>query len=109
MRCHRHHIQRRQLLERKAEATSDDRWGVLRGADQFLISMEGPLQQDTLENVKQVLESHGGWLSSYIPDSTVLGIGSSACAEAVRHAPGVLWVVSPCRPCITHRDHMLIL
>lgn len=56
--------------------------------------MQGPLQQDTLQNVKEVLESHGGWLSSYIPDSTVLGIGPSACAEAVRHVPGVLWVVS---------------
>ncbi|BDA49389.1 probable c5a peptidase at N-terminal half [Coccomyxa sp. Obi] len=88
----RHQIQRRELLERKAVATSDDRWGVLRGADQFLISMQGPLQQDTLQNVKQTLESHGGWLSSYIPDSTVLGIGPSTCAEAVRHVPGVLWV-----------------
>ena len=97
MHCHRHQIQTRQLLERKAEATSDERWGVLRGADQFLISMQGPLQQDVLQNVKQVLETHGGWLSSYIPDSTVLAIGPSTCAEAVRHVAGVLWVVSPSR------------
>ncbi|BDA48884.1 probable serine protease/ABC transporter B family protein tagD [Coccomyxa sp. Obi] len=88
----RHKAKRRGLLESRAEVTSDERWGVLRGPEQFLISMRGPLHEETLQRVKLVVNSHDGWLSSYIPDSTMLGIGSSNCAEAVRHVPGVVWV-----------------
>ncbi len=92
---HRHEVQRRGLQESRGLVTLDDRWGVLRNADQFLISMQGPLREETLQRVKGVLNDHGGWLSSYIPDSSVLGIGPSTSAEALRNVPGVLWVVSP--------------
>lgn len=87
-------MQRRGLQETRGLVTSDDRWGVLRNSEQFLISMQAPLQEESLMRVKEVLNDHGGWLSSYVPDSSMLGVGPSSSAEAVRQIPGVLWVVS---------------
>lgn len=93
--CCRHQRERRSLLETGLVlANHDSRWGVLRNAEQFIISMQAPLQPSTLQSVQSALNAHGGWLSSYLPDSSVLGIGPEAAADAVRGIPGVLWVVS---------------
>lgn len=90
----RHHAQSRRLQDNEHQESTDDRWGVLRNGEQFLVAMRGPMQEETLQRVKETLLVHRGWLSSYIPENTVLGIGPSTAAEAVRHVPGVLWVVS---------------
>jgi len=90
----RHHAQSRQLQDDEHQESTDDRWGVLRNGEQFLVSMREPMQEDILQRVKEILHVHNGWLSSYIPEGTVLAIGPSTAAEAVRHVPGVLWVVS---------------
>lgn len=92
--CCRRQTDRRSLLQSGAAlASHDERWGVLRNAQQFIISMQAPLQDSMLREVKSALNARGGWLSSYLPDSSALGIGPEAAAEAVRRVPGVLWVV----------------
>jgi hypothetical protein len=74
----------------------DERWGALRGgAEQFIISLEGPLGDAAVRQVQSALAARGGCLGSYLPDSSLLGIGPAAAAEAVRHLPSVLWVVRP--------------
>ena len=89
----RHEREGRGLLDGNAQPFVDARWGVLHGAQQYLVTMCSPMDDGVLATVKATLRGHGGWLSSYVPDSTVLGIGPPAAAHAVSRVPGVLWVV----------------
>ena len=96
---HRHEREGRGLLDGWAEATADARWGVLCcGAQQYIVAMRSPLDDAVLAAVKAALRAHDGWLSSFVPDSSVLGIGPPAAAQAVRRVPGVLWVVRALAP-----------
>jgi hypothetical protein len=67
----------------------------LRGTRQLLVALAAPLEDRAVLDVKAVLLAHGGWVSSYLPDSALLGIGGAAAAQALRRVPGVLWVVRP--------------
>ena len=91
----RHERKGRGLLDDRAQRTVDRRWGVLHGAQQYLIALRSPLDPDALAGVKSALTSRGGWVSSYVPDGSVLGIGTAAAAQAAGRVPGVLWVVRP--------------
>ena len=72
---------------------NDGRWGVLRGAQQFLIGLHLPMEDSLLQQAKTALNRHGGWLSSYL-DGTLLCIGPHGAAEAVRQIPGTDWLVN---------------
>ena len=71
----------------------DGRWGVLGGAEQFLIGLPLPMEDRLLQQAKTALNRHGGWLSSYL-DGTLLCIGPHGAAEAVRQIPGADWLVN---------------
>ena len=92
----RHEREGRGLLDGRAQRTVDRRWGLLHGAQQFLIAMRSPLDSGVLAAVKAALNGHSGWAGSFVPDSSVLGIGTAAAAEAAGRVPGVLWVVRIC-------------
>ena len=87
-------MQRRRGLA-AARPAGDPRWGPLRGAQQLLVALAAPLEDRAVLDVRAVLLAHGGWVSSYLPDSALLGIGGAAAARALRRVPGVLWVVRP--------------
>ena len=72
--------------------TEDPRWGPLAGTEQLLIAMQPPVPDALFEEVRQTLEAHGGWLSSYIPDHTALGLGGTGAEVALASLEGVLWV-----------------
>ena len=71
----------------------DGRWGVLCGAQQFLIGLPLPMEDRLLQQAKTALNRHGGWLSSYL-DGALLCIGPHWAAEAVRQIPGTDWLVN---------------
>ena len=70
----------------------DGRWGVLCGAEQFLVGLPLPMEDSLLQQAKTALNKHGGWLSSYL-DGVLLCIGPQGAAEAVRQIPGTDWLV----------------
>ena len=75
----------------------DGRWGVLCGSQQFLIGLSIPIEDRLLQQAKNVLNRHGGWLSSYL-DGALLCIGPHRAAEAVRQIPGTDWLVNAANP-----------
>jgi len=87
-------VQRRRGLA-AARPAGDPRWGPLRGAQQLLVALAAPLEDRAVLDVRAVLLAHGGWVSSYLPDSALLGIGGAAAARALCRVPGMLWVVRP--------------
>lgn len=64
------------------------------GAEQLLIAYSKAEQADVLQKLQEALQTHGGWLGSYLPDNSVLGIGNAAAAQACMQIEGVIWVVS---------------
>ena len=62
---------------------ADSRWGVLHGAEQFLLELPLPVEDGLLQRAKAALNKQGGWLSSYI-DGDLLCIGPREAAHAVQ-------------------------
>ena len=89
------HAGRRRALAEGSRVSADPRWGPLRGAQQLLVALAAPMRDEAVLAAKAALLRHGGWASSYLPDSALLCIGGTAAARALRRIPGVLWVVRP--------------
>ncbi len=73
----------------------DSRWGILHGAEQFLIGFPLPIEDDQLQRAKAALNQQGGWLSSYV-DGALLCIGPPRAAQAVRKISTLQWLVCVC-------------
>lgn len=88
-------IRRREEVRRASSVVEqgDRRWGVLRGAEQFLVGLPLPVEDGVLQQVQAALNKQGGWLSSYI-DGNWLCIGPPEAAQAARETPGLEWLVS---------------
>ena len=87
------HATGRRLLH-QSPAIVDSRWGPFTGAEQWLISFKQPVPDHAVLEVREVLEQHNGWLGSYVPDASVLGVGPPAVVKDLQQVKGVVWVVS---------------
>jgi hypothetical protein len=82
----------RRLLH--TEPATHPAWGPLAGAEQLLIAYDKAKEAQTVPDVRQVLIEHGGWLGSYLPETSLLGVGPQRAAGELRMLEGVVWVVS---------------
>lgn len=78
---HRHH-------------TSCAEWGALRQAQQLLLTHRPGLQRTQQEALVAAVEEAGASVAGYLPDHTVLLVGSHDVADALAGHPDVLWLVS---------------
>ena len=85
----------RRLMQTQPWESSHPSWGPLAGAQQLLISYEKAAEAGTVTAVREILVRHGGWLGSYLPETSLLGVGSEAAAKELRMLKGVTWLVSP--------------
>ena len=79
----------RRGLAEAPQRSGDTRWGPLRGARQLLVALSAPIDDATVHAAKAALLRHGGWVSSYLPDSALLCIGGAAAADA----PTLYWLL----------------
>ncbi|KAK9815878.1 hypothetical protein WJX72_011193 [[Myrmecia] bisecta] len=89
----RHERRGRSLQQQQLAApTADQRWGALANAEQLLITLQSHASDEVMLAAVAALEENGAWVSHYIPDHTILAIGSDAAAAALRQVEGVVWV-----------------